>query len=172
MEFSIEAICSRPVICCDILITDSISLLIIGLLSLSVFSRSFILLDIFLGTWLFYLCCPICWHTIVHIILSIIFISVESVVMSLLSFMILIIWDLSLFEEILFNVSILRIIFSVWCPLLCSVHLRNSPSFFQIQPRCFFFHWERSRCWERLRARGEGGDRGWDHWMASLTHWA
>ena len=26
-------------------------------------------------------------------------------------------------------------------------------------------------CWERLRARGEGGDRGWDGWMASLTQW-
>ena len=25
--------------------------------------------------------------------------------------------------------------------------------------------------WERLRARGEGGNRGWDGWMASLTHW-
>ena len=24
---------------------------------------------------------------------------------------------------------------------------------------------------ERLRARGEGGDRGWDGWMASLTQW-
>ena len=25
-------------------------------------------------------------------------------------------------------------------------------------------------CWERLRARGEGGNRGWDGWMVSLTH--
>ena len=25
--------------------------------------------------------------------------------------------------------------------------------------------------WERLRARGEGDDRGWDGWMASLTRW-
>ena len=25
--------------------------------------------------------------------------------------------------------------------------------------------------WERLRARGEGGDRGWNGWMASLTQW-
>ena len=32
-------------------------------------------------------------------------------------------------------------------------------------------HWKRSRCWERVRARGEGGDRGWDGWMASLTQW-
>ena len=26
-------------------------------------------------------------------------------------------------------------------------------------------------CWERLKARGEGDDRGWDGWMASLTQW-
>ena len=26
-------------------------------------------------------------------------------------------------------------------------------------------------CWERLRAEGEGDDRGWDGWMASLTQW-
>ena len=26
-------------------------------------------------------------------------------------------------------------------------------------------------CWERLKAGGEGEDRGWDCWMASLTRW-
>ena len=26
-------------------------------------------------------------------------------------------------------------------------------------------------CWERLKARGEGDDRGWDGWIASLTQW-
>ena len=30
-------------------------------------------------------------------------------------------------------------------------------------------HWKRLWCWEGLRARGEGDDRGWDGWMASLT---
>ena len=30
-------------------------------------------------------------------------------------------------------------------------------------------HWERLRCWERLKAGGEGDDRGWDGWMASPT---
>ena len=32
-------------------------------------------------------------------------------------------------------------------------------------------HWKRSWCWERLRAGGEGGGRGWDGWMASKTQW-
>ena len=30
-------------------------------------------------------------------------------------------------------------------------------------------HLKRLWCWERLEARGEGVDRGWDGWMASLT---
>ena len=30
---------------------------------------------------------------------------------------------------------------------------------------------ERSWCWERLRAGGEEGNRGWHGWMASLTQW-
>ena len=32
-------------------------------------------------------------------------------------------------------------------------------------------HWKRFWCWERLKAGGEGDDRGWDGWMASLTQW-
>ena len=32
-------------------------------------------------------------------------------------------------------------------------------------------HWKRPWCWERLRAGGEGGNRRWDGWMASLTQW-
>ena len=33
--------------------------------------------------------------------------------------------------------------------------------------------WKEKRpwCWERLKAGGEGDDRGWDSWMASLTQW-
>ena len=30
---------------------------------------------------------------------------------------------------------------------------------------------EKLWCWEGLGARGEGDDRGWDGWMASLTRW-
>ena len=32
-------------------------------------------------------------------------------------------------------------------------------------------HWKRPWCWERLKAEGEGDDRGWDGWMASPTWW-
>ena len=32
-------------------------------------------------------------------------------------------------------------------------------------------HWKRPQCWERLKAGGEGDNRGWDDWMASLTRW-
>ena len=31
--------------------------------------------------------------------------------------------------------------------------------------------WKRPWCWERLKAGGEGDDRGWDGWIASLTQW-
>ena len=33
------------------------------------------------------------------------------------------------------------------------------------------WHLKRPWCWERLRAGGEGDNRGWDGWMASLTQW-
>ena len=33
-------------------------------------------------------------------------------------------------------------------------------------------HWKRPWCWEGLGAGGEGDDRRWDGWMASLTRWA
>ena len=32
-------------------------------------------------------------------------------------------------------------------------------------------HWKRLWCWERLKAGGDGDNRGWDGWMASLTQW-
>ena len=32
-------------------------------------------------------------------------------------------------------------------------------------------HCQRPGCWERLRVAGEGGERGRDGWMASLTQW-
>ena len=30
---------------------------------------------------------------------------------------------------------------------------------------------EKPWCWKRLKAGGEGDDRGWDCWIASLTQW-
>ena len=30
---------------------------------------------------------------------------------------------------------------------------------------------EKTWCWERLKAEGEGDSRGWDGWMASPTQW-
>ena len=32
-------------------------------------------------------------------------------------------------------------------------------------------HLKRPWCWETLRAGGEGDNRGWDGWMATLTRW-
>ena len=32
-------------------------------------------------------------------------------------------------------------------------------------------HWKRPWCWEGLGAGGEGDNRRWDGWMASLTQW-
>ena len=32
-------------------------------------------------------------------------------------------------------------------------------------------HWKRPWCWERSKAGGEEGNRGWDGWMASPTQW-
>ena len=32
-------------------------------------------------------------------------------------------------------------------------------------------HLKRPSCWERVRAGGEGDDRGWHSWMASPTQW-
>ena len=33
-------------------------------------------------------------------------------------------------------------------------------------------HWKSPWCWERLRAEGEEGVRGWDAWTTSLMQWA
>ena len=38
-------------------------------------------------------------------------------------------------------------------------------------PRAELTHCKRLWCWEGLGAGGEGDDRGWDGWMASLTRW-
>ena len=38
-------------------------------------------------------------------------------------------------------------------------------------PHAELTHWKRLWCWEGLGAGGEGDNRGWDGWMASLTRW-
>ena len=38
-------------------------------------------------------------------------------------------------------------------------------------PHAELTHWKRLWCWEGLGAGGEGDNRGWDGWMASLTQW-
>ena len=35
----------------------------------------------------------------------------------------------------------------------------------------YLTHWKIPWCWERLRAGGEVGNKGWDGWMASPTQW-
>ena len=35
----------------------------------------------------------------------------------------------------------------------------------------WLIRWKRPWCWERLKAGGEGDDRGWDGWMASPSQW-
>ena len=41
----------------------------------------------------------------------------------------------------------------------------------KLQYFCHQTHLKRPWCWERLKMGGEGDDRGWDGWMASLTQW-
>ena len=58
------------------------------------------------------------------------------------------------------------------------------PLFWNVEARCWnwrsntlatwceeLIHWKRPWCWERLRAGGEGDNRGWDGWIASPTQW-
>ena len=51
-----------------------------------------------------------------------------------------------------------------WC--FWTVVLESSPTG-ELKDIIMYRPW----CWERLKAGGEGDDRGWDGWMASLTRW-
>ena len=76
---------------------------------------------------------------------------------------------------------------TVWVPWTAR---RSNQCILKISPECsleglmlklklqYFGHlmqradsFERPSCWERLNAGGEGDDRRWDGWMASLTQW-
>ena len=45
----------------------------------------------------------------------------------------------------------------------------KNPSALDFSNREELIHLKRLWCWERLRAGGEGDDKGWDGWMASPT---
>ena len=61
--------------------------------------------------------------------------------------------------------------------ILKEISPRYSLEGFMLKPKLQYFghlmqradSLKRSWCWERLKAGGEGNDRGWDGWMASLT---
>ena len=53
--------------------------------------------------------------------------------------------------------------------VLISMKIRRKKWTFKL--RKSFTLWKRLWCWEGLGAGGEGDDRGWDGWMASLTRW-
>jgi len=59
--------------------------------------------------------------------------------------------------------SVLNIHWKVWCWIWSSNTLATWCK--ELTP------WKRPWCWERLKAGGEGDNRGWDGWMASLTQW-
>ena len=63
------------------------------------------------------------------------------------------------------NLSILKVI-SPGCSLEGLMLKLKLQYFGHLMP-----HWERLWCWEGLGAGGEGDDRGWDGWRASLTRW-
>ena len=48
---------------------------------------------------------------------------------------------------------------------------RNADNYVTIYKNDCKPHWKRPWCWERLKAGGEGDNRGRDGWMASLTQW-
>ena len=68
---------------------------------------------------------------------------------------------------------------SVINQMLCTASWNNSHSLphgntlkaFKDRYYAILTHWKRPWCWERLKAGGEGNDRGWDGWMASPTRW-
>ena len=83
--------------------------------------------------------------------------------------------------------------FKLWCwrrllrvPWIArrSVNLKGNQSWIFIGKTCWSWssntlatwckemtYWKRLWYWERLKAGGEGGNRGWDGWMASSIQW-
>ena len=69
------------------------------------------------------------------------------------------------FSKVLFNYGLLvnSVLKSTLMVLLYSNMLLKLQYFGHLMKRPW--------CWERLKAGGEGDDRGWNGWMASLTQW-
>ena len=72
------------------------------------------------------------------------------------------------------NQSILNILIS-WRKPTLNIHWKDwrwSWSYNTLATWCEqMTHWRRPSCWERLKAGGEGDNRGWDGRMESLTQW-
>ena len=47
----------------------------------------------------------------------------------------------------------------------------EAPILWSPDAKSWLTHGKRLWCWERLKAGGEGDDRGWDGWMASPVRW-
>ena len=45
----------------------------------------------------------------------------------------------------------------------------ETPILWPLDAKTWLIYLKRPWCWERLKVRGEGDDRGWDGWMASQT---
>ena len=62
-------------------------------------------------------------------------------------------------------------IFPVATRGICCIYLRNHNHLILLSEMFSFWIYSFFYLWERLKAGGEGDDRGWDGWMASLTRW-
>ena len=67
------------------------------------------------------------------------------------------------YVAILFHFILSGVLWKEWCWSWNSSTLATSSE--------ELTRWKRLWCWEGLGAGGEGDDRGWDGWMASLTWW-
>ena len=72
-------------------------------------------------------------------------------------------WTARIYNQSILKKSVLNIYWKDWC---WSWNSNTSATLSEE-----LTHWKRPWCWERLRLGGEGNNRGWDGWMASLTQW-
>ena len=72
-------------------------------------------------------------------------------------------WTARRSSQSILKKSILNILWKDWCWSWSS----NTLATWYEEP----IHWKRPQSWERLRVGEEGGERGWDDWMASPTCW-